>query len=142
MIDQLHKHDLALNSEHDLLLLFVGVVDGHTAGDERMLGDDLNSSTLLRFDVLGNLNASWCAVSARALLCVIANDGRTGRASANRLSNFPVSDHSALAVVFRAPGFLAVGMGRGGRRIVSHGGCVFAWIKGYLVCKRRCRERK
>lgn len=68
MINQLHKHNLALNPEHDLLLLFAGVVYGHTAGDKRLLGDDLNGSVLLRLDMLGNLDASCCAISARTLL--------------------------------------------------------------------------
>jgi len=34
---------------------------GHTAGDERLFGDDLNCSVLLRLDMLGNLDASCCA---------------------------------------------------------------------------------
>jgi hypothetical protein len=68
VINQLHKHNLALNPEHDLLLLFTGMGYGHTAGDERLLGDDLNSSVLLRLDMLCNLDASCYVVSVRALL--------------------------------------------------------------------------
>jgi len=74
VINQLHKHNLALNPEHDLLLLFTGVGYGHTAGDERLLGDNLNGSALFRLDMLCNLDAPCCVVSARALLCMTTND--------------------------------------------------------------------
>ena len=103
MIDQLHKHDLALNPEHDLLLLFAGVGYGHTAGDKCMLGDDLNGSTLLRFDVLGDLDAACGAVSPPAPPLRHSKRRHTGRAPSNCLSDFPISDHPALAITSRAP---------------------------------------
>ncbi len=58
VVNQLHKHNLALNPEHDLLLLFASVRYGHTAGDKRLLGDDLNGSVLVRLNMFGNLDAS------------------------------------------------------------------------------------
>lgn len=122
VINQLHKHNLALNPEHDLLLLFAGVGYGHTAGNKRLLGYDLDGSVLLRLDMLCNLDASCYVVSARTLLCVTAKRRRTGRAPTNRLSNFPISDHPVLAVAFRTPRF-TVRMGQKGRRSVCHHRC-------------------
>ena len=58
VINQLHKYNLALNPEHDLLLLFASVGYGHTAGDERLLRNNLNGSVLVRLDMFGNLDAS------------------------------------------------------------------------------------
>lgn len=58
VINQLHKHDLALDPEHNLLLLFASVGYGHTAGDKGLLGDDFNGSVLVRLDMFGNLDAS------------------------------------------------------------------------------------
>ena len=103
VINQLHKYNLALNPEHDLLLLFAGMVYGHTAGDERLLGDDLNGSVLLRLDMSSNLDATCCVCSQRSSPSVgdsKRRPRRTRRAPANRPPNFPVSDHPALAVAF------------------------------------------